>query len=177
MVKTRLNEEPGNAKLWCALGDATGDETCYHKAWEVSGECNARSQRTLARLCAQRNDFAQADVHWTRALTLNPLFPGAWFNCGYCRMKCEGREDDALAAFVRCAQIDPENGQAWNNVAALSMHKAKVPSCTRCIARSGQALPHVVAHVGKLSHRFCENREIRRVGESVNEGDRVNRRS
>jgi len=125
VVKTRLNEEPGNAKLWCALGDATGDETCYHKAWEVSEERDARSQRTLARLCAQRNDFAQADVHWTRALTLNPLFPGAWFNCGYCRMKCEGREDDALAAFVRCAQIDPENGQAWNNVAALSMHKQK----------------------------------------------------
>ncbi|CAL6283378.1 predicted protein [Bathycoccus prasinos] len=125
VVKTRLNEEPGNAKLWCALGDATGDETCYHKAWEVSEERDARSQRTLARLCAQRNDFAQAVVHWTRALTLNPLFPGAWFNCGYCRMKCEGREDDALAAFVRCAQIDPENGQAWNNVAALSMHKQK----------------------------------------------------
>ena len=125
VVKRRLNEEPGNAKLWCALGDATGDETCYHKAWEVSEERDARSQRTLARLCAQRNDFAQADVHWTRALTLNPLFPGAWFNCGYCRMKCEGREDDALAAFVRCAQIDPENGQAWNNVAALSMHKQK----------------------------------------------------
>ena len=125
VVKTRLNEEPGNAKLWCALGDATGDETCYHKAWEVSEERDARSQRTLAKLCAQRNDFAQADVHWTRALTLNPLFPGAWFNCGYCRMKCEGREDDALAAFVRCAQIDPENGQAWNNVAALSMHKQK----------------------------------------------------
>ena len=125
VVKTRLNEEPGNAKLWCALGDATGDETCYHKAWEVSNERNARSQRTLARLCAQRNDFAQADVHWTRALTLNPLFPGAWFNCGYCRMKCEGREDDALAAFVRCAQIDPENGQAWNNIAALSMHKER----------------------------------------------------
>ena len=125
VVKTRLNEEPANAKLWCALGDASGDETCYHKAWEVSGERNARSQRTLARLCAQRNDFAQADVHWTRALTLNPLFPGAWFNCGYCRMKCEGREDDALAAFVRCAQIDPENGQAWNNVAALSMHKQR----------------------------------------------------
>ena len=125
VVKTRLNEEPGNVKLWCALGDATGDETCYHKAWEVSEERDARSQRTLAKLCAQRNDFAQADVHWTRALTLNPLFPGAWFNCGYCRMKCEGREDDALAAFVRCAQIDPENGQAWNNVAALSMHKQK----------------------------------------------------
>ena len=125
VVKTRLNEEPANAKLWCALGDASGDETCYHKAWEVSGERNARSQRTLARLCAQRNDFAQADVYWTRALTLNPLFPGAWFNCGYCRMKCEGREDDALAAFVRCAQIDPENGQAWNNVAALSMHKQR----------------------------------------------------
>ena len=126
VVKKRLGDDPSNAKLWCALGDATGDETCYHKAWEVSEERNARSQRSLARLCASRGDYATADIHWTRALTLNPLFPDAWFNCGYCRMKCgEGREDDALAAFVRCAQIDPENGQAWNNVAALSMHKRR----------------------------------------------------
>ena len=54
------------------------------------------------------------------ALKINPLFPDGWFSGGYACLKCD-RTDEALAAFVRCTQIDVENGQAWNNVAALSI--------------------------------------------------------
>jgi len=36
------------SSLLCYLGDVTGDPTHYHRAWEVSGRRNARSQRALA---------------------------------------------------------------------------------------------------------------------------------
>ena len=86
----------------------------------MSGERNARAKRSLARRAAAREDWANAAEHWMDALEINPLFPDGWFSGGYACLKCD-RTDDALAAFVRCTQIDVENGQAWNNVAALSI--------------------------------------------------------
>lgn len=120
LVRRRLEADDRNPKLWCALGDALDDEQYYWKAWEVSGERNARARRSLARRAAAREDWASAADHWTAALKINPLFPDGWFSGGYACLKC-GRTDEALAAFVRCTQIDVENGQAWNNVAALSI--------------------------------------------------------
>ena len=120
LVRRRLQADDTNPKLWCALGDALDDEQYYWKAWEVSGERNARAKRSLARRAAAREDWANAAEHWMDALKINPLFPDGWFSGGYACLKCD-RTDDALAAFVRCTQIDVENGQAWNNVAALSI--------------------------------------------------------
>lgn len=120
LVRRRLDADDRNPKLWCALGDALDDEQYYWKAWDVSGERNARARRSLARRAAAREDWAAAAEHWMSALKINPLFPDGWFSGGYACLKCD-RTDEALAAFVRCTQIDVENGQAWNNVAALSI--------------------------------------------------------
>jgi tetratricopeptide (TPR) repeat protein len=124
LVRRRLDADDTNPKLWCALGDALDDEKYYWKAWEVSGERNARAKRSLARRAAAREDWPTAAEHWMSALTINPLFPDGWFSGGYACLKCN-RVEDALAAFVRCTQIDAENGQAWNNVAALSIRMSR----------------------------------------------------
>ena len=121
-VRRRLSADPNDPKLWCALGDALEDEAHYLKALEVSGGRHARASRSLARRAASREDWATAATRWTEAMTLSPLFPDGWFSCGYACLK-SGREDEALNAFVRCTQTDPENGQAWNNVAALNIRR------------------------------------------------------
>ena len=121
-VRRRLAADPNDPKLWCALGDALEDEAHYLKALEVSGGRHARASRSLARRAASREDWATAATRWTEAMTLSPLFPDGWFSCGYACLK-SGREDEALNAFVRCTQTDPENGQAWNNVAALNIRR------------------------------------------------------
>jgi tetratricopeptide (TPR) repeat protein len=72
------------------------------------------------------------------ALKINPLFPDGWFSGGYACLKC-GRRDEALAAFVRCTQIDVENGQAWNNVAALNIRAGR-------FAAAHTALTEAVKH-------------------------------
>jgi len=124
LVRRRLEADDTNPKLWCALGDALDDEQYYWKAWEVSGESNARARRSLARRASAREDWVNAAEHWMVSLAINPLFPDGWFSGGYACLKC-GRTDDALAAFVRCTQIDVENGQAWNNVAALNIRAGR----------------------------------------------------
>jgi cytochrome c-type biogenesis protein CcmH/NrfG len=40
---------------------------------------------------------------------------------GYCYLKLKDY-GAALRAFTRCSQLDPDNGEAWNNLAAIHMH-------------------------------------------------------
>ena len=51
---------------------------------------------------------------------MNPLHPEGWFALGYCALK---QRDFARAAqaFSRCAQQQPDNGDAWNNLAAIHL--------------------------------------------------------
>ena len=123
-IRRRLEVDPTDPKLWCALGDALDLEEHFQKALEVSDGKNARAMRSLARRAALREDWTKAAEHWSAAMKINPLFPDGWFSCGYALLKAD-REDEALSAFVRCTQIDAENGQAWNNVAALNIRRGK----------------------------------------------------
>ena len=123
-IRRRLEVDPTDPKLWCALGDALDLEEHFIKALEVSEGKNARAMRSLARRAALREDWKSAAEYWSKAMKTNPLFPDGWFSCGYALLKAD-REEEALGAFVRCTQVDPENGQAWNNVAALNIRRQK----------------------------------------------------
>ncbi len=50
--------EPDDARLLCALGDLTVDDTCYERAWTASGGRSVRAKRCLARSAQRRQDFA-----------------------------------------------------------------------------------------------------------------------
>ena len=62
----------------------------------------------------------QAAQHWELALGVNPLHPEGWFSLGYCALKQQDFAR-ALQAFSRCAQQQPDNGDAWNNLAAIHL--------------------------------------------------------
>ena len=120
LVRRLLAQTPRDARLWCALGDATGDESHYRTAWEVSERRSARAQRSLARGASGRADWPACAAAWELALAINPLHPEGWFGLGYAAMQT-GDDARALAAFSRVTAQEPENGEAWNNVAALSL--------------------------------------------------------
>ena len=63
---------------------------------------------------------------------MNPLHPEGWFALGYCALK-ERDYSRAAQAFSRAAQQQPDNGDAWNNLAAIHL---QVPH----ILRAHQAL-------------------------------------
>lgn len=124
LIKTRLIEKPSDPRLWCSLGDVTEDDASYTKALEVSGHRSARAYRSLARSAYNRGDYEKSKVLWESAMALNSMYPDGWFALGAAALK--GRDvDKALDAFTRAVQLDPENGEAWNNIACLHMIKKR----------------------------------------------------
>ena len=171
VVRRRLAEDANDAKLWCALGDALDDESHYEKALEVSGGRSARACRSLARGAAAREDWPRAARFWSDAMRLNPLFPEGWFSCGYALLKAQ-REDEALSAFVQCTQADAENGQAWNNVAALNIRRGRFDAAhvalreaTKQIRNNWQTWENLAMVSAKVGHFQQSARALVRVME------------
>ncbi|KAL6871543.1 hypothetical protein ACP4OV_014372 [Aristida adscensionis] len=124
LINARLSITPNDPRLWCSLGDVTNNDDHYKKALEVSSNKSARAMRSLARSAYNRNDFYASKILWESALALNSLFPDGWFAYGTAAWKDKDL-DKAVDAFSRAVQIDPENGEAWNNIACLHMIRGK----------------------------------------------------
>ncbi|CAK7338879.1 unnamed protein product [Dovyalis caffra] len=120
LIKKRLSEMPNDPRLWCSLGDVTNDDSCYDKAIEVSNNKSARAKRSLARSAYNRGDYETSKIMWGAALALNSLYPDGWFALGSAALKARD-VDKALVGFTKAVQLDPENGEAWNNIACLHM--------------------------------------------------------
>lgn len=124
LINARLSVTPNDPRLWCSLGDATNNDDHYKKALEVSNNRSARAMRSMARSAYNRNDFYTSKILWESALSLNSLVPDGWFAYGTAAWKDKDL-DKAVEAFSRAVQIDPENGEAWNNIACLHMIRGK----------------------------------------------------
>ncbi|KAF3457759.1 hypothetical protein FNV43_RR02418 [Rhamnella rubrinervis] len=124
LIKVRLSERPNDPRLWCSLGDVTNNDSCYEKALEVSNNRSARAKRSLARSAYNRGDYETSKILWESAMALNSLYPDGWFALGAAALKAKDVEK-ALDSFTRAVQLDPENGEAWNNIACLHMIRKK----------------------------------------------------
>ncbi|MDZ7684182.1 MAG: tetratricopeptide repeat protein [Gammaproteobacteria bacterium] len=62
--------------------------------------------------------YRQALIHLDEALGLNRDSPAAWYFRGYTLLAL-GREQEALAAFDRVEELDPDNERAMADVAAV----------------------------------------------------------
>ncbi|XP_030471639.2 uncharacterized protein LOC115689654 [Syzygium oleosum] len=124
LIKTRLSVMSNDPRLWCSLGDVTNNDACYEKALEVSNGRSARAKRSLARSAYNKGDFGKSMVLWDSAMALNSLYPDGWFALGAAALKARDIEK-ALDGFTRAVQLDPDNGEAWNNIACLHMIKKR----------------------------------------------------
>ncbi|XP_031123423.1 tetratricopeptide repeat protein 27 homolog [Ipomoea triloba] len=124
LIKARLSERPSDPRLWCSLGDVTNSDSCYEKAQEVSGNKSARALRSLARSAYNRGDYEKSKALWESAMRMNSMYPDGWFALGAAALKARD-VDKALDGFTRAVQLDPENGEAWNNIACLHMIKKR----------------------------------------------------
>ncbi|XP_039055508.1 tetratricopeptide repeat protein 27-like isoform X1 [Hibiscus syriacus] len=124
LIKKQLSTAPKDPKLWCSLGDITHSDTCYEKALEVSNDRSARAKRSLAYNAYGRGEYEKSKILWESALALNSLYSNGWFALGASALKARDIEK-ALDGFTRAVQLDPENGEAWNNIACLHMVKKK----------------------------------------------------
>ncbi|TYI96931.1 hypothetical protein E1A91_D01G108600v1 [Gossypium mustelinum] len=124
LIKEQLSRRPNDPKLWCSLGDITHSDACYEKALEVSNNGSARAKRCLAYNAYGRGEYEKSKILWESALALNSLYSNGWFALGAAALKARDVEK-ALDGFTRAVQLDPENGEAWNNIACLHMIKKK----------------------------------------------------
>ncbi|XP_010492673.1 PREDICTED: tetratricopeptide repeat protein 27 homolog [Camelina sativa] len=124
LINARLLERPNDPRLWCSLGDVTINDSCYEKALEVSNDKSVRAKRGLARSAYNRGDFEKSKMLWEAAMALNSLYPDGWFALGAAALKARDVQK-ALDAFTFAVQLDPDNGEAWNNIACLHMIKKR----------------------------------------------------
>ncbi|XP_047131982.1 tetratricopeptide repeat protein 27 isoform X1 [Hydra vulgaris] len=105
------------AVLWCLLGDATMDIQYYEKAWTVSNYRSARAQRSIGLSYLRKQMFAEAIPYLQKSLDLNCLQPSVAFSLG-CSCMATNQLDLATKALQQCCSLDPDNSQAWNNLAS-----------------------------------------------------------
>ena len=137
--KTRMHAAR-EAKLWCLLGDiALGSDEAskdpvgakekakemYGKAWEISNGTSSRSRRSLGSLLVSEGKFEEAIEVLQDAVKINPLYSRVWFTLGVCFTRLE-RWGEAKDAFRRQVGVDEEDGEGWNNLAAVYLRMGEV---------------------------------------------------
>lgn len=124
LIKKRLAENPNDPRLWCSLGDITNNDSCYEKALSVSNNKSTRAMRSLARSAYNMQNYKASKILWESAMALNSLYPDGWFALGAAALKDRDVEK-AMEGFTRAVELDPDNGEAWNNIACLHVIKKK----------------------------------------------------
>ena len=113
-----LDPLPADApRLFCILGDVEKQPEHYKKAWEVSKNRFARAQRSLGKHYVQIQELEKADEAYSKSVTINPQNSGTWFSLGCVRLETRNWSG-AVAAFTRMIQLEPDDAEAWSNLAA-----------------------------------------------------------
>lgn len=120
LARSTLESNP-TPEMLCVLAEVTGDKEPYEQAWELSKHRFPMAKRQLGHWYFKRKMYAEAITHYKQALAINYLFDRCWFAMGCAAMQIEDW-DTALTAFSRVVSIEPDDGEAWCNIAAVHMH-------------------------------------------------------
>ncbi|KAF7272418.1 tetratricopeptide repeat protein 27 [Rhynchophorus ferrugineus] len=115
LIKKQLEKKP-MVKLWCLLGDATDDVTCYEKAWEMSKRRSHRAQRHWGNFLFNRKKYEECIPHFEKSVSINPLQGNVWFRLGYAAHQTQNWQV-AATAYKRYTTLEPDGFEAWNNLA------------------------------------------------------------
>lgn len=115
VIKEQLDKKP-NPKLWCLLGDATDDISCYEKAWELSKKRSHRAQRHWGNFLFDRKQYQECIPHFEKSVSINPLQASVWSRLGFAALQVENWQV-AATAYRRYTTLEPDGFEAWNNLA------------------------------------------------------------
>ena len=111
-------------RMWVALGDITNDISYYEKAIKLSKGRFCQAFVSLGESLFKTGDLSKASENYQQALKLRPLLPAVWFKLGTISMQL-GDWSMALKAFSEVVQQQPDEADAWANVAAVHMHEKR----------------------------------------------------
>lgn len=115
IIKQELEKQP-TVKLYCLLGDAMDDITCYEKAWEFSKQRSGLAQRHWGSYYFAKFEYEQAIPHLQKSLEINSLQENIWLRLGYAALDLE-KYELAASAYIRYTQLEPSGFESWNNLA------------------------------------------------------------
>eukprot|EP01053_Blabericola_migrator_P006637 Blabericola_migrator_1__6636@NODE_334_length_9665_cov_140_658158_g270_i0_p1_GENE_NODE_334_length_9665_cov_140_658158_g270_i0NODE_334_length_9665_cov_140_658158_g270_i0_p1_ORF_typecomplete_len680_score137_28TPR_16/PF13432_6/0_00014TPR_16/PF13432_6/1_1e07TPR_16/PF13432_6/1_3e05TPR_15/PF13429_6/3_2e09TPR_15/PF13429_6/0_00021ANAPC3/PF12895_7/80ANAPC3/PF12895_7/1_4e06ANAPC3/PF12895_7/2_1e09ANAPC3/PF12895_7/1_1ANAPC3/PF12895_7/1_3e03TPR_MalT/PF17874_1/9_1e02TPR_MalT/PF17874_1/4_2e12TPR_19/PF14559_6/6_ len=166
LVKEKLSENPMSLALNCSLGDLTNQPEPYVKAWDISLGSYSRAARSLGRLFFDKGNLDEAIKWFKEALTLKPMTPSTQFTYGCCLMH-KRQFDLALSAFSVVTAMEPEQAEAWANMASIHVAKEQWEAAKKCIkeaAHLGQHLWRVWENYAKIS---CKTNDVYAVMEAL----------
>lgn len=115
IIQREIEKKP-TVQLYCLLGDATDDVSCYETAWKMSGEKSGKAQRHWGNFYFAKKQYEEAIPHLELTLQLNSLQEIQWLRLGYAALSLE-RWDVAANAYRRYTMIEPNGFESWNNLA------------------------------------------------------------
>ena len=102
--------------MWCLLGDATGDLSCYDIALELSGDKCAKAYGSLGMHHYMKKEFKECVPLFQKSLDRNSIQPEIWLRLASAAMKLEMWELGAQSYRSYCS-YEMDSFDAWNNLA------------------------------------------------------------
>lgn len=121
VVRARLAERE-TPRMYAALGGLTHDPMYFERSLELSNGKFYDAHVALGKFYFDNGDLRKSLKHFQDGLEIKPLMPAVWFRVGTISMQL-GEWDTALRAFTQVVQQEPEEGEAWANVAAIHMRR------------------------------------------------------
>lgn len=126
-----LESDPNDAQSWYLLGRAYMAGQNYNKAYEAYQQAVYRDGKNPTFWCSigvlyyQINQYRDALDAYSRAIRLNPYISEVWFDLGSLYEACNNQISDAIHAYERAADLDPENPQIQQRLQLLRNAEAK----------------------------------------------------
>ncbi|KAG5332334.1 TTC27 protein, partial [Acromyrmex heyeri] len=115
IIEQEISKKP-TVKLWCLLGDATGDVSHYEVAWKLSNEKSSRVQKHWGLYYFAKKNYVEAIPHLKLSVELNNIQEDVWFRLGYAALQIEDWKLAAMA-YKRYCSLEQFAFEAWNNLA------------------------------------------------------------
>ncbi|SPO31231.1 probable TPR-containing protein Mql1 [Ustilago trichophora] len=126
-----LESDPNDAQSWYLLGRAYMAGQNYNKAYEAYQQAVYRDGKNPTFWCSigvlyyQINQYRDALDAYSRAIRLNPYISEVWFDLGSLYEACNNQISDAIHAYERAADLDPDNPQIQQRLQLLRNAEAK----------------------------------------------------
>ncbi|WFC93497.1 glucose repression mediator protein [Malassezia brasiliensis] len=115
LLSQSLDSDPSDPKAWYLLGRAYMDAEEYNKAYEAYQQTVYRDGKNPVLWCSigilyfQISQYHDALGAYSRSIRLNPYIPEIWFNLGILYESCNNQISDAIDAYRRVLELEPEN--------------------------------------------------------------------
>lgn len=115
IIRSKLESNPDSPYLWCLLGDATDDLSCYEKSWTLSNGKYYKAKRAIGNYYFKRKNYVSCIDPYQDSLKLNSLQIDTWNRLAFAALSVEDY-NLSVRSYRRFVEFEPDIFEAWNNM-------------------------------------------------------------